>query len=101
MKKVLNKKTEDGTKYLEIILTALRTPENPDKGANYAEMEKVMPVIQQVNAALELDHILLEESDFDIILPRLKNLPFVNINESVYTMIQEISSSKTTEVKER
>lgn len=100
MKKITNKTLDDGMTYFEFILTALRRPMNPDAGTNYAEMEKVMPILKKVSNDVESDYILVEESDFQAIVDRLKNLPFQTNNELVFEMIEQVAGSETVNVTE-
>lgn len=82
--------------YREQITEALRA--SPVNGVDFAEMERVMPLIKKVKDAGK--HLLVEEAEFQIIVEKLKAVKFKVIIEEIYHMMSEILNVEEYSIEE-
>tara|TARA_Y100000310_G_C20263963_1_gene614956 strand:- start:86 stop:577 length:492 start_codon:yes stop_codon:yes gene_type:complete len=95
--------------YAKAIIGLLSTPENQQSGANYAEMNKVLPIIkkfQEVSEAIddgEIEvgnaYVLLTEEQWVKIRDRATKQGFRRISEDIRDMVKAIRDCEEITVK--
>ena len=86
--------------YRAQILASLKAPENPQAGANYEEMERVVPTMRKIRELPEdADHVLLEDAPYNEVVKRITKLGFIHNDEMLYEMITDIKNAETVELE--
>jgi hypothetical protein len=87
--------------YLSQMIAVLKAPENPQVGANYDEMCRVLPIIQKLEALPEgSTSVLLEDAQHAEIVKRLKSIPFMANDVALFDMINCVSCAEVMPVEE-
>lgn len=84
------KPVETTFSYRENILNALRYPQGQQQGLDYAEMAKVIPLIQRLQKAKDGESILFEEADHAVIVERVKGLRWLVAAETAFDFVTYI-----------
>ena len=63
-------------------------PLNPEKGTNYEEMAKIMPILAKLDT--ESNYVLLEDAEHEEVVKRLKNGKFRQNTPEIFEMIQHV-----------
>lgn len=87
--------------YRSQMIEALSRPQNAQAGTDYAEMAKVLPLIRKLEKAEGKPHILLEDTEHQLISERLKSQKFAINHPSLFEMISDIvEATEAAELKE-
>lgn len=89
---------------IKSIIAILRTPKNPQAGAQYAEQVKTLPVIDKLENLKFPDvgtaDLLLEEAEWELLVDRMKTAGYLIISHDITDMVDTISDAEKVEVKE-
>ncbi len=99
MKQILNVKTESGELYSEVVASVIKSPADPEAGANFDEISKTVPVLTKLAGVEVGGNILLENSEHDLVVKRLKETKFAVINATLLTLISAFIDAEDYEVK--
>ena len=78
----------DGLDYKANIVAILRTPANPQLGADVAEIERVTPIL--IKLAEADDEVDLTANEFDLVCDRLVNARFSANDPAILDMVRSI-----------
>ena len=81
--------------YKEAIQIILARPGNPQAGANYEEMRKVLPILDKVDAANGV--LVLEDAEHTELMNRAKNMPYRVINKTILDFLDSIVTARAPE----
>jgi len=99
MKKIeLKTINENGNVLLDYqtqIVQFLSTPLNPQAGANYDEMSKVLPLIDKVKNAGDGHHLMVEDAEHALIVERAKAARFTINRQEIFDMLRDIINAET------
>lgn len=98
---------EDQDNYAKTLIGILATPENQQAGANYAEMNKVLPIIEKFEAVQEAiadgevgsAFVLLTETELTIVKDRVTSQGFRRISRDVFDMVKAITDCEEVTVE--
>lgn len=76
-------------------------PADMQRGANYAEMMQVKPILEKLKDADSGDDILLDSGDFKVIKTRVSEHRYPQINETIWNFIESIENSVKVAVIEK
>lgn len=87
----------------DLFLFALYRPANPQGGVGMDEMMRVAPIIEKIEEAQKVvqAYILLENSEFDILLAKLKAPIWPSINLELKNWLVELGQTPDVAVQEK
>jgi hypothetical protein len=85
--------------YAKNIHALLLIPLDPEKGTNYEEMEKVIPILEKFKLAVG-DYLILENAEHEEVIKRLKNAQFRENTPEIFDMVQSVIDAPDYALKE-
>lgn len=73
--------------YRDNMVNALRYPQGQQQGIDYAEMAKLMPVLQRLQKAEDGEKLNFEDADWSLIVERVKSLRWLVAGETAFNFV--------------